>query len=153
MSSCNHVLLFQLDVATKGHGGLGVFIGVCIISAIFGIADANCQGALVGDLSLMCPEFIQVTSHIVFSQSFMLLFSVIQSFHDLYCTLGFQSFMAGLAASGVLTSALRLITKAAFESSKDGLRIGARKSEFCETFSDLVKLFIGLRKQILTLPK
>ncbi|KAL6856083.1 hypothetical protein ACP4OV_018885 [Aristida adscensionis] len=86
--------LIILDVATKGHGGLGVFVGVCIISAIFGTADANCQGALVGDLSLMCPEFI-------------------------------QSFLAGLAASGVLTSALRLITKAAFEGKKDGLRIGA----------------------------
>ena len=44
-----------------------MFVGVCIISAIFGIADANCQGALVGDLSLMCPEFVQVTSHILFS--------------------------------------------------------------------------------------
>ncbi|CAN6199415.1 unnamed protein product [Urochloa humidicola] len=86
--------LIILDIATKGRGGIGVFIGVCIISAVFGTADANCQGALVGDLSLMCPEFV-------------------------------QSFMAGLAASGVLTSALRLITKAAFESSKNGLRIGA----------------------------
>ncbi|KAK8698641.1 hypothetical protein V6N13_114752 [Hibiscus sabdariffa] len=36
-----------------------------------------------------------------------------------------QSFVAGLAASGVLTSALRLITKAAFENSQDGLRKGA----------------------------
>lgn len=36
-----------------------------------------------------------------------------------------QSFLAGLAASGALTSALRLITKAAFENSKDGLRNGA----------------------------
>jgi equilibrative nucleoside transporter 1/2/3 len=35
-----------------------------------------------------------------------------------------------LAASGVLTSALRLVTKAAFESSKNGLRIGASKSFF-----------------------
>ncbi|TVU38446.1 hypothetical protein EJB05_11817 [Eragrostis curvula] len=86
--------LIILDLATKGRGGLGVFIGVCIISAIFGTADANCQGALVGDLSLMCPEFI-------------------------------QSFLAGLAASGILTSALRLVTKAAFENTKDGLRIGA----------------------------
>ncbi|XP_062188726.1 equilibrative nucleotide transporter 3-like [Phragmites australis] len=86
--------LIILDIATKGRGGLGVFVGVCIISAIFGTADANCQGALVGDLSLMCPEFI-------------------------------QSFLSGLAASGALTSALRLITKAAFENSKDGLRIGA----------------------------
>jgi len=129
-----------------------VFVGVCIISAIFGIADANCQGALVGDLSLMCPEFVQVTSHILFSVccgaaielnfiwpiwqcSFF--FKVSEAiFYYLYCALSFQSFMAGLAASGVLTSALRLITKAAFESSKDGLRIGASKSESCDTFAD-----------------
>ncbi|GAU17033.1 hypothetical protein TSUD_105320 [Trifolium subterraneum] len=36
-----------------------------------------------------------------------------------------QSFFGGLAASGALTSGLRLITKAAFENSKDGLRKGA----------------------------
>lgn len=36
-----------------------------------------------------------------------------------------QSFSAGLAASGTATSALRLITKAVFESSKEGLRKGA----------------------------
>ncbi|KAF7146082.1 hypothetical protein RHSIM_Rhsim04G0062100 [Rhododendron simsii] len=36
-----------------------------------------------------------------------------------------QSFLAGLAASGALTSGLRLITKAAFENSRDGLRKGA----------------------------
>lgn len=36
-----------------------------------------------------------------------------------------QSFLAGLAASGALTSALRLITKAAFDNSQDGLRKGA----------------------------
>ncbi|KAI8558403.1 hypothetical protein RHMOL_Rhmol04G0089600 [Rhododendron molle] len=36
-----------------------------------------------------------------------------------------QSFLAGLAASGALTSSLRLITKAAFENSRDGLRKGA----------------------------
>lgn len=39
-----------------------------------------------------------------------------------------QSFLAGLAASGALTSGLRLITKAAFENSKDGLRKGASKN-------------------------
>ena len=38
-----------------------------------------------------------------------------------------QSFLAGLAASGVLTSALRLITKATFENSKDVLCKGASK--------------------------
>jgi equilibrative nucleoside transporter 1/2/3 len=36
-----------------------------------------------------------------------------------------QSFLAGLAASGALTSALRLITKAAFDNSQDGFRKGA----------------------------
>lgn len=56
--------------------------------------------------------------------------------------------MAGLAASGVLTSALRLITKAAFESSKDGLRIGASKFEFWETFADLVYSYFRLKKKI-----
>jgi len=35
-----------------------------------------------------------------------------------------QSFFAGLAASGVLASGLRLVTKAGFESSKNGLRKG-----------------------------
>lgn len=87
-------LLIVLDVATSGRGGIGPFIGVCIISGAFGIADAHVQGGMVGDLSLMCPEFI-------------------------------QSFFAGLAASGAFTSALRFITKAAFENSQDGLRKGA----------------------------
>lgn len=36
-----------------------------------------------------------------------------------------QSFLAGLAASGILTSTLRLITKAAFENSQNGFRKGA----------------------------
>jgi len=136
-----------------------VFVGVCIISAIFGIADANCQGALVGDLSLMCPEFVQVTSHILFSVfcgaaielnficrsgSVFFFFRFQRPYFILYCALSFQSFMAGLAASGVLTSALRLITKAAFESSKDGLRIGASKSESCETFADLVTSYFHI---------
>lgn len=87
-------LLIVLDVATSGRGGIGPFIGVCIISAAFGVADAHVQGGMVGDLSLMCPEFI-------------------------------QSFFAGLAASGIFTSALRFVTKAAFENSQDGLRKGA----------------------------
>lgn len=36
----------------------------------------------------------------------------------------FQSYLAGLAASGALTSALRLVTKAAFERASNGLRKG-----------------------------
>lgn len=47
-------------MATGGKGGIGPFIGVCIISACFGVADAHVQGGMVGDLSFMCPEFLQV---------------------------------------------------------------------------------------------
>ncbi|XP_020255152.1 equilibrative nucleotide transporter 2-like [Asparagus officinalis] len=90
-------LIIVLDAATSGKGGIGPFIGVCTISGAFGVADALAQGGMVGDLSLMCPEFI-------------------------------QSFLAGLAASGAMTSALRFITKAAFENSQDGLRKGASMS-------------------------
>lgn len=86
--------LLILDLATSGKGGIGTFIGICIVSGVFGIADAHIQGGMVGDLSYMLPEFI-------------------------------QSFLAGSAASGALTSALRLITKAAFENSPGGLRKGA----------------------------
>ncbi|XP_027105143.2 equilibrative nucleotide transporter 3-like isoform X3 [Coffea arabica] len=85
--------LLLLDLGTSGKGGLGNYIGICILVAAFGVADAHVQGGMVGDLSLMCPEFI-------------------------------QSFLAGLAASGALTSALRLMTKAAFENSNNGLRKG-----------------------------
>ncbi|XP_077243327.1 equilibrative nucleotide transporter 3-like isoform X2 [Tasmannia lanceolata] len=83
-----------LDLATSGKGGIGTFIGICVISGAFGVADAYVQGGMVGDLSFMAPEFM-------------------------------QSFFAGLAASGALISALRLITKAAFENTNDGLRKGA----------------------------
>ncbi|XP_077243321.1 equilibrative nucleotide transporter 3-like [Tasmannia lanceolata] len=83
-----------LDLATSGKGGIGTFIGICVISGAFGVADAYVQGGMVGDLSFMAPELM-------------------------------QSFFAGLAASGALISALRLITKAAFENTNDGLRKGA----------------------------
>ncbi|XP_024631388.1 equilibrative nucleotide transporter 3 isoform X2 [Medicago truncatula] len=91
--------LLILDLATSGKGGIGTFIGICIVSGVFGIADAHVQGGMVGDLSYMLPEFIQVSITI--------------------------SFLAGSAASGALTSALRLITKAVFENSPGGLRKGA----------------------------
>ncbi|GJN12810.1 hypothetical protein PR202_ga31124 [Eleusine coracana subsp. coracana] len=83
-----------LDVATSGRGGVAPFVGTCIISASFGVANGHVQGGMSGDLALMCPEFL-------------------------------QSFYAGIAASGALTSTLRFITKAAFENSQDGLRKGA----------------------------
>ena len=45
-----------------------------------------------------------------------------------------QSFFAGLAFSGALTSGLRLVTKAVFDKSDDGLRKGARKSPSVRDF-------------------
>lgn len=39
-----------------------------------------------------------------------------------------QSFFAGLAASGILTSGLRLVTKAVFDKTENGLRKGVSKS-------------------------
>ncbi|KAI5012017.1 hypothetical protein ZWY2020_024151 [Hordeum vulgare] len=86
--------LIILDLATSGRGGIAAFIGVCTVVSVFGVAEGHVEGAMTGDLSLMCPEFI-------------------------------QSFSAGMAASGAITSALRLVTKAAFEKSRDGLRRGA----------------------------
>lgn len=53
------LLVLVLNLATSGKGGLGPFIGVCIISAAFGVADAHVQGGMIGDLSYMHPDFIQ----------------------------------------------------------------------------------------------
>ncbi|XP_078157008.1 equilibrative nucleotide transporter 3-like [Carex rostrata] len=103
--------LIILDVATGGEGGISVFLGVCLASAIFGVADGFVEGGMVGDLALMCPEFM-------------------------------QSFMAGLAASGVLTSALRIMTKAAFEDSQNGLRKGALLFFAITCFFELLCLFL-----------
>ncbi|MED6131469.1 Epsin-3, clathrin recruitment and traffic between the Golgi and endosome [Stylosanthes scabra] len=87
-------LVLVLDLVTSGKGGIAHYIGICVLSACFGLADGHLQGGMVGDLSFMCPEFI-------------------------------QSFLAGLAASGALTSLLRVLTKLAFDKSHDGLRKGA----------------------------
>ena len=61
--------------------------------------------------------------------SFFLLihFSLRQSNYYLntHCYYVLQSFLAGLAASGTLTSVMRIVTKAAFEKSENGLRKGA----------------------------
>ncbi|GMI71099.1 EQUILIBRATIVE NUCLEOSIDE TRANSPORTER 3, FUDR RESISTANT 1 [Hibiscus trionum] len=48
-----------------------------------------------------------------------------------------QSFLAGLAAAGTLTSSLRLITKAAFEKSENGVRKGAMLFLAISTFFQL----------------
>ncbi|KAI3457281.1 hypothetical protein Pfo_013944 [Paulownia fortunei] len=105
------LLVVVLDLATSGRGGIGTFIGICGLSAAFGVADAHVQGGMIGDLSFMLPEFI-------------------------------QSFLAGLAASGALTSALRMITKAAFENSKNGLRKGAILFFSISTFFELLCIFL-----------
>nr|POF14616.1 equilibrative nucleotide transporter 3 [Quercus suber] len=80
----------ELDLATSGKGGVGPYIGICVIVCFIGVASANVQGGMVGELSFMLPELI-------------------------------QSFLAGWAAAGTLTSVLRLLTKAAFEKSNNGL--------------------------------
>lgn len=56
-----------MDLATSGKGGVGPYIGVCLFVALFGVADAHVQGGVVGDLSFMCPEFIQVFYFILFT--------------------------------------------------------------------------------------
>ncbi|CAL5344871.1 unnamed protein product [Camellia sinensis] len=103
--------LLVLDLATSGKGGIGNYIGICIIVAAFRVADAHVEGGMVGDLSFMCPEFI-------------------------------QSFLAGLAASGALTSALRLITKAAFENLNNGLRKGTMLFLAISTFFEFLCIFL-----------
>ncbi|XP_030480879.1 equilibrative nucleotide transporter 3-like [Cannabis sativa] len=87
------MLLIVVDLVTSGKGGLGPYLGICVLVGAFGLADALVQGGMVGDMAFMLPEFM-------------------------------QSFFAGLAASGVLTSGLRLVTRAAFDKTNHGLRKG-----------------------------
>lgn len=56
----SNIALWQLDLATSGKGGIGPFLGVCAFVACFGVADALVQGGMVGDLSFMLPELVQV---------------------------------------------------------------------------------------------
>ncbi|GAB4831082.1 Epsin-3, clathrin recruitment and traffic between the Golgi and endosome [Ancistrocladus abbreviatus] len=105
------LLCIVLDLATSGKGGIGPYIGVCIFSAAFGVADAHVQGGMVGDLSFMLPQFM-------------------------------QSFFAGLAASGALTSGLRLVTKAAFDKSHNGLRKGAMLFLAISTLFEFLCMFV-----------
>ena len=32
-----------MDLATSGKGGIGTFVGICVISGVFGVADAHVQ--------------------------------------------------------------------------------------------------------------
>ncbi|KAI3499216.1 hypothetical protein L1887_35009 [Cichorium endivia] len=54
------LVVLLLDLATSGKGGIGSFIVLCAVSGAFGVADAYVQGGMVGDLSFMLPEFIQI---------------------------------------------------------------------------------------------
>ncbi|XP_024198034.2 equilibrative nucleotide transporter 3 [Rosa chinensis] len=100
-------MLIIVDLATSGTGGIGYFISICAIVGAFGVASAHVEGGVVGELSFMCPEFI-------------------------------QSFFAGLGAAGALTSALRLVTKAAFKNYDNGLRKGAMLFLGISTFIELL---------------
>ncbi|KAF3451582.1 hypothetical protein FNV43_RR07677 [Rhamnella rubrinervis] len=53
-----------------------------------------------------------------------------------------QSFMVGLAAAGVLTSAMRLITKAGFDKDHNGLRKGAMLFLAISTFFEFVCILL-----------
>jgi hypothetical protein len=53
-----------------------------------------------------------------------------------------QSFSAGLAAAGALTSAIRLVTKAAFEKYDNGLRKGTSMPIFCINYRPIGEWFI-----------
>ncbi|CAI9756526.1 unnamed protein product [Fraxinus pennsylvanica] len=53
-----------------------------------------------------------------------------------------QSFFAGLAASGALTSGLRMITKAAFDKSSNGLRKGTMLFLAISTFFEFLCIFL-----------
>ncbi|KAK7313846.1 hypothetical protein VNO77_39048 [Canavalia gladiata] len=105
------LLVLIMDLATSGKGGIGPYIGLCAFSARFGIAHAHVQGGMIGDLSFMCPEFI-------------------------------QSFLAGITAAGALASILRLLTKASFEKSDNGLRKGALLSFAISTFFQLLCIIL-----------
>ncbi|CAL1352719.1 unnamed protein product [Linum trigynum] len=59
LASASTLMLLLLDLATSGKGGIGPFVGICAVVGIFGVADVQVNGGMVGDLSLMCPEFIQ----------------------------------------------------------------------------------------------
>lgn len=61
-------LAVQLDLITSGKGGTQNYIVICVFVAAFGVADAHVQGGMVGDLSLMCPELVQVIHYNVFLQ-------------------------------------------------------------------------------------
>ncbi|KAI3875890.1 hypothetical protein MKX03_037743 [Papaver bracteatum] len=77
-----YLTLFPVDLATSGDGGLATYIGLCFIVVLFGLGDGCVEGGMLGDLSLMFPEFIQ---------SFLIcgaiMFLVISALFELLCLL------------------------------------------------------------------
>ncbi|XP_048591406.1 equilibrative nucleotide transporter 3-like [Brassica napus] len=105
------ILLLTVDIVTKGKGGITPFLLLSIVSAGFGVANALVEGAMIGDLSCICPDLI-------------------------------QPFAAGLGVAGAITSVLRLLTKAVFQNSRDGLRKGALSFLAISLFIELVCVII-----------
>lgn len=54
------LMLIVVDLAMSGSGAIAPYIGICACVGAFGVADAHVQGGMVGDLSFMRPEFIQI---------------------------------------------------------------------------------------------
>ncbi|CAN7126677.1 unnamed protein product, partial [Brassica rapa subsp. narinosa] len=53
------ILLLTVDIVTKGKGGITPFLLLSIVSAGVGVANALVEGAMIGDLSCICPDLIQ----------------------------------------------------------------------------------------------
>ena len=51
---------------------------MCVISAAFGLADEHVKGGMVGDLSFMQPEFVQVSNNISFLIEYVFFYYVIR---------------------------------------------------------------------------
>lgn len=56
------LLIPILDLATSGRGGIGPYVGTCILVAGFGIADAHVQGGMFGEVSFMHASYVQAFS-------------------------------------------------------------------------------------------
>nr|GME09837.1 equilibrative nucleotide transporter 3-like [Ipomoea batatas] len=115
--------VFPLDLGTSGKGGLGSYIGICVVAASFGVADANVQGGMVGDLSFMCPGFMQHSSNGL--RKGVILFLAISALIEFLCIVlyafvfpkfpivkyyrskaaaeGLKTVLADLAAAGITT--------------------------------------------------
>jgi len=55
---------WQLDLATSGNGGIKPYIGLCVLVGASGVAGALVEGGMVGDMSFMLPDFIQVSNFV-----------------------------------------------------------------------------------------